>query len=102
MQWTTATLLDRLLTKLEASGTGQDRADVMAKPELVDDFYPKGSDLIVFLKEQIVREAMAPRNRPVTPAKKAVKRPLSKPATSGDVTQRGTTTTMPALDLTNP
>ena len=115
MQWTTATLLDRLLTKLEeygggsarggSSGVGLAPADVMAKPEMVNEFYPKGSDLIVFLKEQIVREAMAPRKRPVTPAAKkaAVKRSPApaKSVTSGDVSgaQLGTTTAVP-LDLT--
>jgi hypothetical protein len=70
--WSTATTLERLLTIIGDGGTGDGPHphDLLDNPELIDQPFPKASDLIVFLKDQVIREAFSGRT-PKRPVKKA-------------------------------
>ena len=80
--WSTATTLERVLAIIGDSGTGHGPHDLLDKPELIDEQFPKASDLIVFLKDQVIREAFSGRNPKAKPTKKAA----PKKATQADLT----------------
>lgn len=58
--------------------------EVLSNPKLLDEMFPKSSDLIEFLKEQVLKEAMRGQAHVHRPTKKAAKKVAVKRPTTSD------------------
>lgn len=75
--WSSATLLERLLELLAAESADNTSTQILDEPALLDADYPTGSSVIEFLKDRVIAEAMKGRahvSRP-TPKKRAAPKP---------------------------